>query len=122
MRRLPIKKCTPNSDYYKSTHWKQFIKDFWSTHNRCELCGAVKWKLDKEGHKIISKRRFVVHHKNYKHLWKETESDVLGLCSHCHNICHDILRKRNVESPMWKEVQDIIKKYFPYDKRDNKHD
>lgn len=118
MRRLPIKRCTPNSDYYKSTHWKQFIKDFWSTHNRCELCGAVKWKLDKEGHKIISKRRFVVHHKNYKHLWKESEEDVMGLCARCHNLFHDITRMK-VETDAIRELKEVATKYFPYDKGDS---
>lgn len=100
--------------YLKSDHWKSFIKKYWNTHQSCELCGATKWMILKNGTKKEFKRRFVVHHKDYKHLYKERDEDVQGLCARCHNLAHNILRMKD-SSDFIRELKQVVEKYFTYD-------
>lgn len=102
-------------DYYKQPSWKQFTKHLTDDPNCvCELCGTRRWKILKNGDKKLLKR-FEVHHKHYNSLYKEKRSDVMILCSSCHNICHSILR-RSSESNFFISLKTLIKEYFPFEK------
>ncbi len=108
------KKYSESDGYLKSDHWKAFIKEYWNTHDECELCGAKKWKVSKRGVRREYKRRFVVHHKDYKHLYKETWNDVQGLCARCHNLSHEILRMSG-KTDFVKDLKEVVGRYFSYD-------
>ena len=65
-------------EYLQTDHWLNFshyIKDFWGW--RCALCNGTD--------------RIIVHHRNYDHLWHEEVTDVVALCTPCHEKHHDIL-------------------------------
>ena len=77
------------SDYLKTEWWRvRRLKLAKDRNFICERCGK---KLD----------NFQVHHKNYKHLWEEKDSDLLLLCADCHqkihkNTCFDCIYSKIV--------------------------
>lgn len=105
---------TPPVDYYKSSHWKSFIKKLWETEDRCEICGALRWKINKDGTKYFYRRKFSVHHKHYRTLWREKREDVQCLCSRCHDLYHEIVRMKDTSSAIH-ELKETAKKYFFYE-------
>lgn len=106
-------------EYYKSKHWVQFSKSLLdNTDCECALCHRKRWHW--QVRKKVWKRelRFAVHHINYLYINEEQNHPecYLILCSHCHNICHDISRSKNI-SPFYNQLFEIITKYgFIYEK------
>ena len=107
-------KYSEDDAYLKTAHWKQFTKEYWTRHDCCEIFGAKKWKIRKDGSKQVFKRTFVVHHRDYKHLYCETDENVQGLCKRCHDLCHSILRMKG-GSDFVDQLKEVVSKYFEYD-------
>ena len=92
------------AEYYKTSHWRKFrlgitMKD--DCH--CEMCGRNRWEF----YKIKSKRgqrkkkpalRINIHHKHYDTLGEEKRSDVLALCSMCHDTMHALHTLSKIDS------------------------
>lgn len=114
IRRAAKHKYSESDGYLKTPHWKNFIHNYWMKHQICELCGAEKWVIKKDGSKREFKRKFVVHHKDYKHMYRETDTDVQGLCARCHNLAHSILRMKD-GSDFVRDLKEVVEKYFKYD-------
>jgi len=101
-------------DYYKTIWWKEFTKNITSNINcECELCHRKKWKIYKNGKKK-NLLVFNIHHKHYNTLFKEKRSDVSILCRTCHQLCHELLRRNSEDSEFFKDLKDVVKKYFIY--------
>ncbi len=78
-------------EYLKSEKWKEKRKEIYILRNKkCEIC---KCKL--YGH-------YHIHHKTYKRLGEERNSDLILLCEKCHiNIHKEIKQKNN------KKIKDL---------------
>jgi len=62
--------------YIKSGLWKKIRKSYYKRHKKeCKACKAT--------YKIC------LHHKNYKRLGHEKDSDLIPLCWTCHGSLHD---------------------------------
>lgn len=104
-------------EYYKTKWWKGLSKSLLSPFNTtCELCGTEHWKKDRKGN-VKMNRVFVCHHISYQHLGHEKREDIMILCSACHNLAHQILRRNSDKSEWLQALQDATKKYFIYIKR-----
>jgi len=104
-----------NRSVYENAHWKKFRKGLLENKEcSCYLCGKKKWKwlVRKQDWKSIG--RFEVHHLNYDHIGSETEDDVRVLCHSCHDILHQIL-KRKPDSPFIVHLQAVVQKYLECD-------
>jgi hypothetical protein len=66
-------------NYMITRHWINRRKIFISKIKSCELCG--------------SKIRLQVHHKHYKNIGNENDSDICVLCRKCHLLVHRIHSK-----------------------------
>lgn len=63
--------------YLQTPHWQTFRLEIHKLlENKCHSCKATS--------------NLHIHHNNYDNLWKETEADVILLCSECHSKHHDI--------------------------------
>lgn len=84
-------RALPYGDYRMSNWWRIRRERFNDTAisiygcKTCELCGLAS--LDPLGQHPIAVR-FHVHHRNYDHLGYELDSDLMLLCSPCHNLIH----------------------------------
>lgn len=89
------KRWVKYSDYLESKHWlarrKQKLQ---SSKYTCERCG--------------SKRRLEVHHKHYRTLWQEKNSDLEVLCRNCHALQHE---DKGATDEMTREFTNRVKKY-----------
>lgn len=66
--------------YLLSEHWKETkTRALKRAGFKCEACGAENTVLE-------------VHHKNYKHLWHESQQDLEVLCSKCHYRLHRLYK------------------------------
>lgn len=67
--------------YLKSDYWKlrrlQIMDD---RGYKCELCG--------------SDRHLEIHHSSYDHLWEEYDHELFCLCRDCHQLIHNLIKKR----------------------------
>jgi len=72
-------------DYLESGHWYWIRNKFLHKHPQCFICG---------------KRSQEVHHKTYKNLNRERNSDLLSLCHKCHEKLH--LYQRRYKTPLSK--------------------
>lgn len=57
--------------YRLTSHWKELRK---MVSGMCERCNV--WPTEE------------IHHLSYKNLGKETQEDIIGLCSSCHRAIH----------------------------------
>lgn len=64
------------NNYLQSKHWKDFRKEILSVRKRCQSCGKMSKSLN-------------LHHINYKNIGKETNDDIIVLCTECHHRYHD---------------------------------
>jgi hypothetical protein len=60
--------------YLQSEHWKAFRKKVYSKRRHCQNCGITK--------------NLNIHHKHYRTVGNESESDVIVLCNPCHFRFH----------------------------------
>jgi len=115
-KKQPPSNCTSIKEYERSTYWKsksaELLKD---TSLICPICGRSRFLWQKRNKKWKRVRTFCVHHKTYKNVPNEKDEDLIILCSTCHTLCHKILQLQNV-GKMYKELADIVKKYFFYEK------
>jgi hypothetical protein len=84
-------------EYLKSKHWRKFrqvVLAFWD--ERCSVCK--------------SQFRIEVHHNNYRNLGHEALSDVICLCSLCHELFSNRLKPREVE-PIQVVMQRLQERY-----------
>ena len=58
--------------YLQSDHWLAFRSYILRSRQECKIC-HVAYGLQ-------------VHHRNYKHLWNESPTDVNVLCERCHKM------------------------------------
>ena len=86
--------------YIKTDEWKS-IRDFVLSRDNytCKCCNRSQQEIDeyndKKGKKLIS---LVVHHKTYKNLFNEVETDykdLITLCGPCHRAIHQAPSNRN---------------------------
>ena len=86
--------------YIKTDEWKS-IRDFVLNRDNytCQCCNRSQQEIDeyndKKGKKLQS---LVVHHKTYKNLFNEVETnyrDLITLCSPCHRAIHQAPSNRN---------------------------
>lgn len=71
--------------YLQSSHWKAFRKKFFESHwRRCIGCHVTK--------------KLHLHHKTYKNLGQEKDSDVCILCKRCHFKLHKLMEKMSQEA------------------------
>jgi predicted HNH restriction endonuclease len=104
-----------HKEYYSTPHWKQLVKSIVNAPDAvCELCLTPRWThfKRKAGSKIT--RRFTLHHKHYNTLGKEKRTDVMCLCSDCHNMAHAILRRRR-DSVWIADLQDTVLEHFIFE-------
>jgi hypothetical protein len=116
MEHPQLSKYITYNEYLKHKHWSNFKKKIMSDHNTtCELCGKRRYQIRSK--KIANK--FTVHHKHYRSLWHESRDDVMILCWSCHDICHKILARKQIDDslPFLYNIKDTIKKYFKYTPR-----
>jgi nucleoside 2-deoxyribosyltransferase len=67
-------------EYLKTDHWATVRDEALERCNyRCQLCDKENTALN-------------IHHNNYRNLYKETPSDVIALCSKCHEKFHSEAR------------------------------
>lgn len=65
-----------HAQYISSPEWIDRKKKYYDTHRReCRSCGS--WE------KVIH-----LHHKTYKRIYNEDDSDMMPLCSDCHSSLH----------------------------------
>ena len=80
--------------YLHTLHWKNKRRHIYKIRNKtCEKCGK----------KINNGETYNVHHKNYKRVGNEKDTDLMLLCPKCHEKIH--------------KVQDQAKKMFNFFKR-----
>jgi hypothetical protein len=84
------------SNYYKTTWWGKFRKSITDDDDCCcEICKRRRWSFYKIG-KNKGKRkpkpdlRISIHHKHYHSMFKEKRSDVIALCTLCHDTMHNL--------------------------------
>ena len=84
-----------NSDEWKQIRDIVLIRDNFT----CQCCNRTQQEIDeyntKKGKKLLS---LVVHHKTYKNLFNEVETnykDLITLCSPCHKQIHLAPNNRN---------------------------
>lgn len=70
------------SSYLKSSHW-QHIKDLYKK-DRCELCG--------------NKYQLQLHHRSYRRVGNEKETDLITLCDLCHKSTHEKVNNINLST------------------------
>ena len=64
--------------YLMSQHWRQFRERIWKERGcECERC-----------HDPLPLNQAVIHHKIYKRIGREKDTDVALLCNRCHRIIH----------------------------------
>ena len=86
--------------YIKTDEWKLIRENVLQRDNyTCQCCNRNQDEIDeynnKKGKKLIS---LVVHHKTYKNLFNEVETnykDLITLCSVCHRAIHSAPSNRN---------------------------
>ena len=94
-RKKSRKKKQPYKDYLLSNEWKKKRnKKLKEAGNKCEECGSDK--------------KLQVHHKTYKHIFKEPLTDLMVLCDTCHKLIHKLLTEEEIEI----EVQKLISHEF----------
>ena len=75
--RFPVNNKETYKQYLQTTHWRWVRFIFLQTNPRCAGC---RGSLD-----------LTVHHKSYKHLWKECMEDLEAMCWDCHKIKHGLV-------------------------------
>ena len=86
-------------NYIRSEHWKRRKRKYYKKNpgRRCWICGST--------------RDVELHHKTYKRLKKEQDSDLVPLCRKCHKAVHDRYKIESLYHPsttLWKVTQ-IVK-------------
>jgi 5-methylcytosine-specific restriction endonuclease McrA len=89
--------------YLKSFHWRQRRKEeIDNARGECCICGTewkeTIWNRDEDNNLIIN---LEVHHVSYKNLGNEQPSDLIVVCSPCHDKLHesvDVIEKQTVEN------------------------
>lgn len=115
--------------YEKSAWWKEYVKRLVSPATVvCEICGKPHWHVAKRngprhsaGQKY-SLRRFNVHHKNYRHPYKETKEDLMVLCSSCHLTGHALADLAYQNPKLFGPVYDVWKQQTGWESEYNKKD
>ncbi len=84
-------KFIPYNEYLLSKWWKR---------KRVQKLKSTEWKCERCGEKATQ-----VHHKHYRSLWKEKNSDLESICAACHQIQHECLVQcdshlRSINSPV----------------------
>src|SRR3990167_3484144 len=86
----PLKKSKPKKTYssYKeylgSFEWQKIRKRILKRANyKCEICKVQK--------------AYQVHHKTYKRIFREKDSDLIAICGVCHQDKHKILTDEYIE-------------------------
>lgn len=81
-------------DYLQSAKWKEKRERIAKQRNyTCEICERVVT------------RGYNIHHKTYKHLGKERDSELMFLCAKCHEELHISLRAKENNLKKAKEEQ-----------------
>lgn len=82
-------------EYEKSPWWKEYTSRLLSPPDTvCEICGKPHWHVNtRNGSKHqagqkYSLRRFNVHHKHYRHPYREERNDIMVLCNTHHELGH----------------------------------
>jgi len=108
--------------YYSSSHWRKFRLALTEDLDaECEICHRKRWgvyKRDTKKHKKGDKKKLLrlsVHHKNYRHLYKETRNDVLTLCSTCHDLFHALEKASNMAPDVYKDIYEFAKAKTKWD-------
>ena len=90
---VKLKKQYTYKEYLLSPEWKKIRKrTLERANNKCEICKIT--------------RAYQVHHKTYKRLFNEKDSDLVAICGICHQDQHKLLTDEYVE----KRVNEIMKK------------
>lgn len=96
-----MKKLTHKEKYDKyitSKKWENRRKKYYKTHERkCSACGSTS--------------NLNLHHHTYERMGKERDSDLVPLCSACHEMVHYIHRRSN--KTLTEITFDFIKNYVP---------
>jgi 5-methylcytosine-specific restriction endonuclease McrA len=81
--------------YIRSTKWQRRRERYFSTHKKlCRACGTGK--------------KIELHHKTYKNLGAERDTDLVPLCSKCHAGVHRIQKRTN--GSLWMITEEFIRK------------
>lgn len=101
------------SDYYKTKWWRKFRFSITSKDDcKCEMCGRNRWAFYKVGKRKGLRKpkpalRISIHHKHYDTMGEESRSDVLSLCSSCHDTMH-ALHTMSKWTEEYKHVYDYL--------------
>jgi len=113
---LPPTSCSTVQEYEQSAWWKLKTKKLLENKELvCPYCGRHRWEWQSRKKVWKRKIRFVTHHKTYLNVPYEKDEDLICPCWSCHSEFHAILRLENM-SPIFKELSEIVKKYFIYEK------
>jgi hypothetical protein len=108
--------CSSVQEYEKSEWWRNKSKNLLENKELiCPYCGRARWSWQPRKKKWKRLIRFVVHHKTYINVPNEKEEDLIICCWTCHDVFHLILRLEFI-SKIFKQLADIVKKYFIYEK------
>lgn len=98
-------------EYLKTRHWALF---------RRMIADKRGWVCEKCGKKIDNAWDYNIHHKTYKRVGNEKESDVMFLCPDCHKALHKKLdkeKKEKKENKKAKKPQNNTVKHKSVDRR-----
>lgn len=88
--------------YLHTLHWQNKRKHIYKIRNyTCEMCGC----------KIKKGQSYNIHHKTYKRVGNEKDSDLMLLCPDCHTLLH---AKQNRQ----KEIMEFVLRLFTFKKYD----
>lgn len=91
----PKKKYESYKEYLLSPEWKKIRKRILKRANyKCEICKVA--------------RAYQVHHKTYKRIFKERDTDLIAICGTCHQDKHKLLTDEEVE----RRVYELIKEEY----------
>lgn len=111
---LPPEHCASVKEYERSPYWRKKSQTLLDDKEVvCQICGRPRW-IWQPRNKKWKKRRFSVHHVRYSNCPNEKPEDLMFLCCLEHTEAHKILQCANV-STMFKELADIVRKYFFYE-------
>lgn len=102
-------------EYERTPWWRNYSKRLLSPADiTCEICGKPHWRIAKRtGQKhVVGQKycilRFNVHHKHYRHCYKETREDLMVLCLQCHEVGHKLADLALSRPEVYAEVYDLF--------------
>lgn len=90
-------KCKGYNNYLNSIHWQKLRQNQLNEKSfRCQKCRKRKQHYELQ-----------IHHKTYKHLGHEHETDLILLCEDCHKKTH--IKKEKIKKAKNKKRKNISK-------------